>query len=72
MTLPLIKKLREWNTLDHWIDLIVDVALIVFDILSSPVLILVRIIRNTINRFIKGHIKRFLKYIIHKLITVKT
>ena len=66
--MAILKRFREWNTLDHWIDLIVDIALMVFDILSSPLLILVRIIRNTINRFIKGHLKRLIKYIVHRLI----
>ncbi len=66
--MAILKRFREWNTLDHWIDLIVDISLMVFDILSSPLLILVRIIRNTINRFIKGHLKRLIKYIVHRLI----
>ena len=30
------KQFKEWNTVDHWIDLIVDIGLIAFDVLSSP------------------------------------
>ena len=39
------QRFKEWSTVDHWIDLFVDVGLIAFDVLSSPVLIVVRFIR---------------------------
>ena len=64
------QKVREWNTVDHWIDLIVDVGLIAFDVLSSPILILVRFIRYFFNKFINGYIKRFLKWFVHKVLRV--
>jgi hypothetical protein len=64
------KRLKSWNTIDHWIDLIVDIGLIIFDVLTSPILIMVRILRNTINRFLKGYLKSFLKWITHKLINI--
>ena len=59
---------REWNTDDHWIDLIVDVGLIAFDVLASPVLILVRFIRFFFNRYVNGYIKNFLKWFAHKVL----
>ena len=66
----MFKRLKSWNTIDHWIDLIVDIGLIIFDVLTSPILIMVRILRNTINRFIKGYLKSFLKWITHKFINI--
>ena len=29
------QKFKEWNTVDHWIDLIVDIGLVAFDVLSK-------------------------------------
>ena len=29
-----MEKFKEWNTVDHWIDLIVDIGLVAFDVLS--------------------------------------
>jgi hypothetical protein len=62
------QRIRKWNTVDHWIDLIVDVGLIAFDVLSSPILILVRFVRYFFNKFVNGHLKRFLKWIAHGII----
>ena len=64
------QKIKEWNTVDHWIDLIVDVGLIAFDVLSSPILILVRFVRYFFNRFVNGYIKRFLKWFAHKVLKI--
>ena len=46
------QKFKEWSSVDHWIDLFVDVGLIAFDVLSSPILIVVRFIRFFFNRYI--------------------
>ena len=62
------QKFKEWCTVDHWIDLFVDVGLIAFDVLSSPVLIVVRFIRYFFNKYVNGHIKRFLKWFAHRVL----
>ena len=62
------QKFKEWNTVDHWIDLIVDIGLIAFDVLSSPILIVVRFFIYFMNKWVNGYIKRFLKWIVHKFI----
>ena len=62
------KQFKEWNTVDHWIDLIVDIGLIAFDVIASPILILVRFFRYFMNKWVNGHIKRFLKWIVHKFV----
>ena len=62
------KEFKECNTVDHWIDLIVDIGLIAFDVIASPILILVRFFRYFMNKWVNGHIKRFLKWIVHKFV----
>ena len=62
------QKFKEWNTVDHWIDLIVDIGLVAFDVLSSPILILVRFFRYFMNKWINGYIKNGLKWFAHKIL----
>ena len=62
------KQFKEWNTVDHWIDLIEDIELIAFDVLSSPILIVVRFFRYFMNKWVNGYIKNFLKWIVHKFV----
>ena len=62
------QKFKEWNTVDHWIDLIVDIGLVAFDVLFSPILIVVRFFRYFMNKWVNGYIKTFLKWIVHKFI----
>ena len=56
---------KAWPT-DNLIDASVDVFLVVFDVLASPILILVRIFRYVFNKFIVDYIKNGIKYIVHK------
>ena len=77
----LIKSLKEktsdiksrWkkavNT-DNIIDFSVDVGLIAFDVLSSPILIVVRIIRFYFKKFVNKYLKRFLKWFVHKVLRI--
>ena len=62
------QRFKEWNTVDHWIDLIVDIGLIAFDVIASPILILVRFFRYFMNKWVNGYIKTFLKWIVHKFV----
>ena len=62
------QRFKEWSTVDHWIDLFVDVGLIAFDVLSSPILIVMRVIRWFLNEFVLGHVKRFIKFILRLFI----
>ena len=56
---------KAWTT-DNLIDASVDIFLVVFDVLASPILILVRIFRYVFNKFIVDYIKTGIKYIVHK------
>ena len=62
------QKLKKWSTIDHWIDLFVDVGLIAFDVLSSPILIIVRFVRHFFNKYVNRHIKTFLKWLSNKIL----
>ena len=55
--------IKKYFNLDN-IDTGVDVALVVFDVLSSPILIVMRVVRWFLNEFVLGHIKKFIKFII--------
>ncbi len=56
---------------DNIIDFSVDVGLIAFDVLASPILIVVRIFRWAMNKWVNGYIKRFLKWFVHKVLRIK-
>ena len=52
-------------TADNMVDLSVDIFLIVFDVLSSPILIVMRIVRWVLAKFVNQHVKNFIKRIVH-------
>ena len=58
---------KKVNT-DNVIDFSVDVGIVAFDVLSSPILIIVRSIRYFFNKYVNSHIKRFLKWFAHKVL----
>ena len=64
------QRFKKWSTVDRWIDLIVDIGLIAFDLLSSPILIIVRTARYSLNKCVNKHIKRFLKWFAHKVLKI--
>ena len=61
---------KAWTT-DNVIDFSVDVGLIAFDVLSSPILIVVRVIRYYFKKFVNKHLKRFLKWFVHRVLRIK-
>jgi len=63
---PTIKqRWRKAMTADNIVDASVDVFLIVFDVLSSPILIVMRVIRWLLAKFVNQHVKGFIKRIVH-------
>ena len=64
------QRFKQWSTVDRWIDLIVDIGLVAFDVLSSPILIVVRTIRYFFNKYVNKHIKRFLKWFAHRVLKI--
>ena len=68
MTLPSIKRrFKKAMNSDNALDLVVDMSLILFDVLSSPILIVMRVIRYFFNKFIKDYVKRGIKWLINRL-----
>ena len=63
--------IKKYFNLDNIVDIGVDVSLVVFDVLSSPILIVMRVVRWFLNEFVLGHIKRFIKFILRLFIKTK-
>ena len=62
------RKIRRLINSDNAIDVGVDIMLIVFDVLSSPILIVVRVLRYGFNKFIRGYVIRGIKWLLNKVI----
>jgi len=62
------KRVRRMINSDNAIDVGVDIMLIIFDVLSSPILIVVRVLRYGFNKFIRGYVIRGIKWILNKVI----
>ena len=60
-----IQKFKAWWRVDHVVDLLVDVALLFYDVIASPVLIVVRTVRYFIGEWVVDKIKTGVKGIIH-------
>ena len=60
-------KVRRLINSDNAIDAGVDIMLIIFDVLSSPILIVVRVLRYAFNKFIRGYVIRGIKWILRKI-----
>ena len=63
--LTIRERWRKAMTADNIVDFSVDVFLIVFDVLSSPILIVMRVIRWLLAKFVNEHVKGFIKKIVH-------
>ena len=59
------QKLREWCNIDNIVDASVDLFLILFDVLSSPILIVMRLVRFVIGNYLLGGVKNKIKRVAH-------
>ena len=59
------QRFRKWLNIDHIVDLAVDLFLILFDVLSSPILIVMRLARWFIGNYILGGVKNKIKKVAH-------
>ena len=62
------ERLKKITTSDNIIDMSVDILLIIFDVLASPILIVVRVVRYAFNKFIRGYVIRGIRWILNKII----
>ncbi len=58
-------RIKKWFNIDHIVDLSVDLCLILFDVLTSPILIVMRLVRFTLSNFFADSIKKYIKRVIH-------
>jgi len=61
-------KLKELWNVDSIIDLFVDAFLLLFDVITSPILIIVRLIRHFFNEWIRKTISNVIKWFAHKVL----
>jgi hypothetical protein len=59
------QRFRKWLNIDHIVDLAVDLFLILFDVLSSPILIVMRLLRWIVGKFMLDGLKNKIKRLMH-------
>ena len=59
------QRFQQWITLDRATDLTVDIFLIIFDVLTHPILIVVRILRWFMNLWFVDRLKRMARWVAH-------
>ena len=59
------QRIKKWFNIDRLVDLSVDLFLLLFDVLSSPILIVMRLVRFTLSNFFAESIKKYIKRVIH-------
>ena len=59
------QRFRKWLNIDHVVDLAVDLFLILFDVLSSPILIVMRLLRWIVSKFMLDGLKNKIKRLVH-------
>ena len=63
---------RNWPpSTDSVIDFMVDVLLLFWDIISSPILIVMRILRMLMKKAFGERLKRFVKWFVHRVLRIK-
>ena len=62
------KRVRSLWNVDTIIDIVVDFLLLVLDVITSPILIVIRILRHFFNNWITEKIKKVLKWFAHKVL----
>ena len=65
---------EKWNklcTTDNIIDLSVDAFILLADVLTSPILIIVRLFKHIVNIYFIERIKRAIKWFVHKVLRIK-
>ena len=58
-------------TTDNIIDLSVDAFILLADVLTSPILIVVRLVKHIVNLYFVERIKRAIKWFVHKVLRIK-
>ena len=59
------QRIKKWCTIDHIVDLSVDIFLLIWDVITSPILIVMRVIRHFIGEWFTDKIKAGVRWIAH-------
>ena len=59
------QRIKKWCTIDHIVDLSVDIFLLIWDVITSPILIVMRILRHFIGEWFTDKIKAGVRWIAH-------
>ena len=59
------QRIKKWCTIDHIVDLSVDIFLIIWDVITSPVLIVMRVLRHFVGEWFTDKIKAGVRWIAH-------
>ena len=65
------EKWKKLCTTDNIIDLSVDAFILLADVLTSPILIIVRLVKHIVNIYFIERIKRVIKWFVHKVLRIK-
>ena len=65
------EKWKKLFTTDNIIDLSVDAFILLADVLTSPILIIVRLVKHIVNIYFVERIKRAVKWFVHKVLRIK-
>ena len=65
------EKWKKLCTTDNIIDLSVDAFILLADVLTSPILIIVRLFKHILNIYFIDRIKRAIKWFVHKVLRIK-
>ena len=61
------ERFKKWWNVDHVVDLAVDMFLLLFEVITSPILIVMRLARYLIGEYVLDRIKSGIKRIINWL-----
>ena len=59
------QQIKKWCTIDHVVDLSVDVFLLIWDVITSPILIVMRVLRHFVGEWFTDKIKAGVRWIAH-------
>ena len=59
------KRFKNWISVDHIVDLAVDLFLLLIDVLSSPILIVMRLLRWIVGNYLLDGVKNKIKRVAH-------
>lgn len=59
------RRFRKWLNIDHIVDLTVDLFLILFDVLTSPILIVMRLSRWFVGKYMLDGLKNKIKKLLY-------